>query len=142
MDKKDLKIELRGVWYSSARINRVLEYRISPDQDLSIRIEPRNVLERIEKFLLPWKYESKWSTDWFRVQVFSKNNSDMGSREFENDYNWGPYWIYKKEQFEKLKEDLKTYGDLKEMVDKWNNEMWSVWKRERDKWMKENGTWY
>ena len=138
MDKKDLKIELRGVWYSNARINRVLEYRFAPGQ--KCHIEPKNILEKIERIFDPLKYDWEWNTEWQRVEVFQEN-SLMGSREFEDEYNWGPYWIKNREEFEKLKGELKTYGDLVKYFEARNMTRWALWKIERDKYLKENGEW-
>ena len=64
MEKEDLKIEFRAVPYASG--SRVLEYRISPEQDLTYYVE-KSYLWGLIKF----KSKCKYDTGWKRISVLN-----------------------------------------------------------------------
>ena len=63
MEKDDLKIEFRAVPYASN--SRVLEYRISSEQDLTYYVE-KSYLWGLIKF----KCKRKYNTSWKRISIF------------------------------------------------------------------------
>ena len=141
MDKRNLKIEVRAVIFLKGHDNRVLEYRLSPDQELTEKIEPSNALEAVERIFLPWKYEKKYDSYWIQPKVFQENII-MGHYEFENDWNWGPVWVRSQKQFEEMKEMFKTYGDLEDWFENRNQEGRKKWAKARDEYLKKEDPWY
>lgn len=141
MNKRDLKIEVRAVIHVEGLSNRVLEYRISPDQDVSYEIDAEGWWQRLEKRLFPKKYVGCYGTYWVRPHVFA-NYTLAYLYDEDNDLNWIPIWIKDKKEFEHYKNKFKTYGDLKDWMDEWNETNIAVWKKRREEYLGESQDWY
>ena len=139
MSKKDnLKIQLRAVCYGSR--SHVLEYRIDPNQDITYEEVPNSFFGRLLK-KIGWSFIKVFDTSWHQPQVFL-NSLIMEENDFEDDYNWGPIWCDSKTTLEFFKGKFKTYGDLREYLEKDYNESYKKWKVERDKYLKDRETIY
>ena len=141
MDKRDMKIELRAVVYVRGNSQRVLEYRISPDQDTSVEVEPANWWERLEKKLFPDAYKVFISSEWKQPIVFFEHPI-MGQYDYYDDFNWGPVWVNSESSFNKMKENLKTYGQLRDWLDAWNEKGRKNWEKEWKECHKDIEPWY
>lgn len=142
MNERDLKIELRAVVYGSGAGNRVLEYRFSPDQNLSIEIDAVNWWQRLEKKLFPGKYMDQFDTYWRIPHVFSNYEHFAHLYEKYDDQNWIPIWVRDNKEFEEYKNKFKTYGDLRDWQMEWNDKFIEKWEKRRAEYLKKQGDWY
>lgn len=137
MNKEDLKIELRAVKFSENSGLHVLEYRISPDQDLKYYKEHRWFCG-----LVKFKTISKYSTSWKRPVTFF--NGTISKYYGENDpvSNNYPIFIYTKHEFEKWKSTYKTYGELINAIKRIDQEQRSEYRIDREKLLENIRPWY
>lgn len=113
MNKNDLKVELRSALFMSSDDSRVLEYRISPEQDITYYKE-------IKLFgLTLFKLRSKYSCDWIRPRVFWTSNIE--AQLHCNPY-MHPIWLNKMQDFENFKKTIHTYGDIMNLIKKMDDE--------------------
>lgn len=130
--RRDLKIEFRAVPYALDSIH-ILEYRISPNQDLTYE-ENVSWLWGLIKF----KRNRKFSTKWIEAGQFQNYPS---AYLYEEDHNYLPIFIREKNDLEEFKYKYKTIGDFYDMIDKHDAKEKAKWQIERDKYLENLGTW-
>ena len=135
MDKRNLKIELRAVNYSDRSTYHVLEWRISPEQDVRYYKEHKWLFGLI-KFGTVVKANTKWHMPYvFRCGICSKYYAE------DDDYNYSPIFIESKEKLRELSEKIKTYGELSEWInERVSNEIYK-YRAERKQFLEEQSTW-
>ena len=126
--RDDLKIELRAVPYSP--YSHVLEWRISPNQDL------KYLDDEIEKswfgFVKKLVHKvRKYNTFWHQPRLFAAPLT-MDLYEFNYEFNWGPMWCENKQQLEYYKQKFKTYGDIRKYIEDHTNKSYKKWKAARE----------
>ena len=109
MKKEDLKIEFRAVPYGGSH---VLEYRISPDQDLRYYKEHRWFWG-----LIKFGKVAKYSIEWIQPIIF-RNFLLSYKRTEEDPDNYGRIFIWARKELEEFKTKYHTYGEFM----KWYNE--------------------
>ena len=125
----DLKIEFRAVPYSTSH---VLEYRISPDQDLSFETE--------ESFLgIKYKRKRKYQTNWHQPLIFLNY---PGAYHETADDCYSPIFIRKKKDLEEFKIKFKTIGEFRDWQDKEIKRERNEWQIERTNYLEEHKDWY
>ena len=113
MNKNDLKIELRSALYTSSDDSRVLEYRISPEQDITYYKE-------VKLFgMTLFKLRRKYSCEWVRPYVFW--TSDVVAQ-LQCNPDIHPIWLHSRHEFENFKMTINTYGDMMNLIKKMDNE--------------------
>ena len=120
MDRDSLKIEFRAVPYAAE--SKVLEYRISPEQDLTY-YSVVNLLWGLIKF----KRKRKYNTAWKRLRVFE---CGLTSHYYcvDDDFNWMPIWCNNQETLNWYKRTFETFGAFERYVtDKEKREMEKYW---------------
>lgn len=132
MFRRDLKIEFRAVPYASDSTH-VLEYRISPDQDLTY-YENVSWLWGLIKF----KRKRKFSTEWVRAEQFLNYPSAYLYEEY---HNYLPIFIRKRNDLELYKYNCKTIGDFYDMIDKNDAKEKAEWSKERNAHLNNKGIW-
>lgn len=102
MEKDNLKIEFRAVPY--VREGKVLEYRISPEQDLTY-YDDVNLLWGLIRF----KRKKKYSTKWKQIQEF---RCGLTSHHYHVDdwLNYMPIWCNNQETLNWYKRTFETFG--------------------------------
>lgn len=125
----NLKIEFRAVPYSTSH---VLEYRISPDQDLNFEVE--------KSFLgIKYKKKKKYSTCWHQPRIFV--NYPGACHHYEEDC-YLPIFIQDKKDLENFKLKYKTIGEFFTWKDKEENREKDEWQIERINYLEEHKEWY
>ena len=130
MEKDNLKIEFRAVLY--AKRARVLEYRISPNQDLTYYVEVSYLWG-----LIKFKRKKKYSTKWKQVQEFHCN---FTSHYYDVDYwlNYMPIWCENQETLNWFKRTFETYGAFERYItERERGEYEKYWER-RTKYLDED----
>lgn len=115
--RNDLKIEFRAVPYASE--SKVLEYRISPNQDISYRTE-------VSFFGIKFKRKKKFKTNWHRPYEFVHIQYNPPDDE---EHCWIPIFIDNKSELESYKVEYKTVGDFFAWLDDVNTTNKSKWKK-------------
>lgn len=128
--RNDLKIEFRAVPYVSLH---VLEYRISPDQDLTYTKEV-SLLWGLIKF----SYKRKYNTSWRRAYRFRNYSGAHKHRENEN---YLPIIVWKRSDFDHYKMTYKTIGEFFEMIDYYDKKEKLEWRKERDEYVENSRIW-
>ena len=129
MEKDNLKIEFRAVPYAAE--SKVLEYRISPEQDLTY-YDDVNLLWGLIKF----KRKRKYNTGWKRLSVFE---CGLTSHYYtvNDSFNWMPIWCNKQETLNWYKRTFETFGAFERYItDKEKREMEKYWGK-RTKYLEE-----
>lgn len=113
----DLKIEFRAVPFSNYH---ALQYRISPDQDLTYEIE---------KSFLGFKYtkKRKYDTSWKDIYKFLNY---PGAYKYDEDSCWIHYLLKDYKEFNEIKNSYHTYGEFFNYLDDKND-------KEKKNWLKE-----
>ena len=129
MEKDDLKIEFRAVPYALER--RVLEYRISPEQDLTYYVE-KSYLWGLIKF----KRKCKYDTSWKSISVF-----ECGLTSHYYDINkwlhYMPIFCDNQETLNWFKKTFETYGAFERyIVEREKPEIEKYWKN-RNKYLED-----
>lgn len=125
----NLKIEFRAVPYSTSH---VLEYRISPDQDLNFEVE--------KSFLgIKYKKKKKYSTSWREPQQFLNY---PGACHYYEDDCYLPIFIRNKKDLEEYKAKFKTIGEFFDWLNKANQCEKDEWQIERTNYLEEHKDWY
>ena len=128
---KNLKIEFRAVPYSTSH---VLEYRISPNQDLTYETE-------VSIFgLFKIKLKRKFKTNWHQPYVFNNwPGSERYSKESGEPYL--PMFVRDIDEFKKIQSTFKTIGEFFESVNKEEAKEEAEWQKARNEYLKTCGTW-
>ena len=128
---KDLKIEFRAVPYSTSH---VLEYRISPDQDLTYKTE-------VSIFgLFKIKLKRKYKTNWHQPYIFTNwPGSERYSKESGEPYL--PMFVRDKNEFKKIQSAFKTIGEFFDYVNKEEAKEEAEWQKARNEYWKTCRTW-
>ena len=108
MEKDNLKIEFRAVPY--AHEERVLEYRISPNQDLTY-YEDVSYLWGLIRF----KRKHRYSTEWLRARIF---HCGLTSHYYDVNHwmNYMPIWCNKQDTLNWYKRTFGTFGDFEKYI--------------------------
>lgn len=135
MDKRNLKVELRAVNYSDHSTSHVLEWRISPDQDLKYYKEHKWLFGLI-KFGTVSKHSVKWHQPYvFRCGTISKHYPE------NDDYHYAPIFIHSKNELSELSGKYKTYGELSDWIKNSEAEEIRKYRKERKEFLNEQSTW-
>ena len=129
MNKNDLKVELRSALFMSSDDSRVLEYRISPEQDLTYYKEVK--LFGLTLFKLRREYSCKW------IMPFTYWTSDIIAQ-FHYKPDIHPIWLDSMDDFENLKQTIHTYGDIRNLIKKMNAEAVKEHKEMRKEYLNRN----
>ena len=128
----NLKIEFRAVPYASS--SHVLEYRISPDQDL--------IYEKHVSWLwglIKFKCKCKFSTNWQRAYQFLNYPS---AYLYDEGHNYLPIFIKDRKELEMFKFKYKTIGEFFAWRDKEDKREKDEWQIEHTNYLEENKEWY
>lgn len=108
MEKDNLKIEFRAVPYIQEE--KVLEYRISPEQDLTYYVEVSYLCG-----LIKFKRKKKYSTEWKQVHKF---HCSLTSHYYDVDdcFNYMPIWCNNQETLNWYKRTFETFGDFEKYI--------------------------
>ena len=123
MDKDNLKIEFRAVPY--AHEEHVLEYRISPDQDITYYKEKR--LFGIFKY----RQKCKYDTSWQEIKVFE---CGLTSHYYDVDkwLNYMPIWCNSRDTLNWFKRTFETFGAFeKYIVEREKPELERYWRKRK-----------
>jgi len=128
---KDLKIEFRAVPYSTGH---VLEYRISPNQDLTYETE-------VSIFgLFKIKLKRKYKTNWHEPHILiNYPGSERYSKESGEPYL--PMFVRSKDEFKKIQSLFKTIGEFFDYVNKEEAKEEAKWQKARNEYLKNCETW-
>lgn len=129
--KDNLKIEFRAVPYAS---EHVLEYRISPDQDLTYYNE-YSFLK-----LFTFRIKKKYDTNWYKAWWFF--NYVTAYRYPESEVDLHPIFIYKQTDLESFKIKFPTVKLFFEYLDNISNKERKEYKKVREKYLKDHAVWY
>ena len=129
MEKENLKIEFRAVPYASN--SRVLEYRISSEQDLTYYVE-KSYLWGLIKF----KCKRKYNTSWKRISIF-KCGLTSHYYDINHNINYMPIFCNNQEALNWFKKTFETYGAFETyLVEKEKSEIEKYW-RNRNKYLED-----
>lgn len=124
MDRDSLKIEFRAVPY--AHEEHVLEYRISPEQDLTYYVEVGYLWG-----LIKFKRKKKYSTKWKQIQEF---HCGLTSHHYDVDdwLNYMPIWCNSYDTLNWFKRTFQTLGAFeKYLVEREKSELERYWKKRK-----------
>lgn len=128
--KNNLKVEFRAVPYSTSHI---LEYRISPNQDL-------NYEKEYSFFGFRFTIKRKFKTNWH--QPFYFNNHITAYLYSKNDsFNYLPLFIDSKYELETFREKFKTIGQFISYFDEKEKRELHNWSIERNNYLNNCGVW-
>ena len=129
--RRDLKIEFRAVPYTTT--SHVLEYRISPNQDITYKKE-YSIFGF--KFYLNRKFDTGWIKPiWFRNYSWDKFFT-------EESRCWAPIFINSKQHLrEEYKIKYKTIGEFYDYLKEHDDKEKQAWKAHRQKYLDECGIW-
>lgn len=127
----NLKIEFRAVPYSTSH---VLEYRISPNQDLTYKMQI-NVLG-----LFKINIKRKFNTNWHKPYILvNYPGAERHSKESGEPYL--PIFIHDKNEFKKIQSMFKTIGEFFDYVNKKEAKEEAEWQKARNEYLETCGTW-
>lgn len=129
MDRDSLKIEFRAVPY--AEVSHVLEYRISPEQDITYYKEKR--LFGIFKY----RRKCKYNTSWRKIRVFE---CCLTSHYYDVNHwiNSMPIWCNHQKTLNWFKSTFQTLGAFeKYLVEREKPELEKYWKK-REKYLEDS----
>jgi len=138
-NREDLKIEFRAVPYlkknESDSPTHVLQFRLSPDQDLTY-YEEHNFLGIFKR-----KRKKEYSTHWNEPVHFENHIIAYRLSEYD-EMNWFPFFITNKSDLDFYKENFKTIGEFIKYKEEINQEEKEKWLPDRKRYLEETGTWY
>ena len=136
--RDDLKIELRAIPYAS--YSHVLEWRISPDQDLKYSEDEieKSLFGLVKKLVNKFK---EYDNLWHKPRLFA-DSLTMELHEFDHEFNWGPIWCENKQQLEYYKQKFKTYGDIRKYIEDHTDKSYKKWKAAREAYLNRRKTIY
>jgi hypothetical protein len=128
---KDLKIEFRAVPYSTSH---VLEYRISPDQNLTYETE-------VSIFgLFKIKLKKKYKTNWHQpCTLVNYPGAERYSKESGEPYL--PMFIRDKKELKDYQTKFKTCGEFFKYTDETEAKEEAAWQKARNEYLDNCGTW-
>lgn len=128
---KNLKIEFRAVPYSTSH---VLEYRISPDQDLTYETE-------VSIFgLFKIKRKRKYKTNWHQPYILvNYPGAERYSKESGEPYL--PMFVHDKNEFKKIQSAFKTIGEFFDYKNNKESKEEAEWQKARNEYLETCGTW-
>ena len=126
-----LKIEFRAVPYSS---EHVLEYRISPNQDLTY--EDEISIFGLFKIKVKRKFKTNWHqpviiTYWPGSERYSKKSGEL----------YLPFFIREKKDLQRFKTSFNTIGEFFDFMYREEAKAEAKWQIERTEYLKNCGTW-
>lgn len=127
---RNLKIEFRAVPYSST--SHVLEFRISPDQDLNFEVEK-------SFFGIKYKKKNKYSTSWHQPMRFLNYPS---AYLYDEEDCYLPIFVRTRKDLENFKSKYKTIGEFFDWIDRENKREKNEWQTEQANYAKEHTDWY
>lgn len=128
--RKNLKIEFRAVPYTSS--SHVLEYRISPEQDITYKKE-YSIFGF--KFYLNRKFDTCWKQPiWFCNYSWDKFFT-------EESRCWTPIFINSKQHLREYKIKYKTIGEFYDYLKEHDDKEKQAWEIHRQKYLNERGIW-
>lgn len=133
MDKRNLKVEFRAVNYINDSDAHVLEWRISPNQDV-----------RYQKIYKIFGFEIrrtvKCSTKWHQPSLF--RCAVLSERHPENHwYNFGPVFVHTQKELSMWADKAKTYGELSDLFNDIETREREKYREERKKFLESQNTW-
>ena len=131
--RKDLKIEFRAVIYGVGS-NHVLEYRISPDQNLEYKKE-HSYLWGLIKITKKHKFDTKW----YRALHFLNY---PGAYKYDENECLLPIFIYDKKQLKSYQDKFKTIGDFFDDINAKNDKEKEEWTKEKNEYKSNRTIWY
>ena len=128
---KNLKIEFRAVPYSTSH---VLEYRISPNQDLTYETEVN--IFGLFKIKLKRKYKTNWHqptiiTNYPSAYLYSKESGEI----------YLPFFIREKKDLQKFKTSFDTIGEFFDFMNREEAKGEAEWQKDRNEYLKNRGIW-
>ena len=129
MDKNTLKIELRA--YPISAETRVLEYRVSPNQELTQEIEKKYLFG-----LIKIKKRKKIDTSWIRP----KRSLKLEFLEFDDYTNWCDISCDGQYELNRFKTKLKTLKDMEEFLNNEKDKAYEEWIKKREIYLKNINT--
>ena len=135
-NKRNLKIELRAVPYYEGSDSHVLEYRISPNQDLRYYKE-YNWFWGLIKFGVVKKYSTAWHQP---IRFFN----GLFSYKFEENDSYSaehPIFVHSKEELEDLKKKWQTYGQFIDWYWEEDKKQRSQYWKERNAFLERRAIW-
>lgn len=128
-----LKIEFRALPYANKL--HVLEWRVSPDQNL-------NYTKIIYLFgIFKIKLKKKYDTKWKRPELFQCFLTSP-YYEVDNNFHYIPILLRTREEFEDYKRDFQTVVSFLNYVEKRINGEYEKYRIEREKYLSKRGTWF
>lgn len=127
---RNLKIEFRAVPYSST--SHVLEFRISPEQDLNYEVEK-------SFFGIKYKKTKKYETNWHQPVKFVNYPS---AYLYDEENCYFPIFVSTRKDLENFKSKYKTIGEFFDWIDRENNREKNEWQTEQANYAKEHTDWY
>ena len=127
---RNLKIEFRAVPYSSTF--HVLEFRISPDQDLNFEVEK-------SFFSIKYKKKKKYKTNWHQSAKFVNYPS---AYLYDEKDCYFPICVSTRKDLENFKSKYKTIGEFFDWIDKENKREKDEWQTKQANYAKEHTDWY
>lgn len=129
--QKDLKIEFRAIPFGAIH---VLEYRVSPNQNLTYEKE-------INVFgLFKIKLKRKYETNWHQPCIFVNwPGSERYSKESGEQYLH--IFIYNKKELKEYQSKFKTIGEFYDYIDKEEAKEEAEWQKARNEYLDNCGTW-
>ena len=134
MIKEILKIEFRAVPFGSTG-SHVLEFRISPNQDLRYYKEHHWFWG-----LIKFGTVAKYSTKWVQPTIFRNTPSSYKNIE-EDSYNYLHIFIRKKQDLEQFKNNYKTYGEFLKWYNEEDQKERIAYRKSRAEYENEMGVW-
>lgn len=128
---KKLKIEFRAVPY--AQDKHVLEYRISPNQDLSYENEISWLWG-----LIKFKVKHKFETNWHRACKFLNYPS---AYLYEQEHNYLPVFVDDRKELKKIQTAFSTIGEFFEYMENEDQKEIDKWQQDRNKYLKDKLIW-
>lgn len=128
----NLKIEFRAVPYSSMSDSHVLQFRISPEQDLTYNKE-------YLFFGFKINIKKKFKTNWHDA---TRCLNYPSAYLYEESEVWGhPIFVYSKTQLDVYKYKYKTIGEFFKQLDKENSKELQEYKIKRDNYLTNKTIW-
>lgn len=129
MDKDNLKIQFRAVPY--AHESKALEYRISPNQDLTYYEDVRYLWG-----LIKFRRKREYDTNWTSIRIFVCNLTSH-YYDVDDEWNYMPIWCNTQNTLNWYKRTFDTFGAFERYIsDKEKREMEKYWVK-RNKYLEE-----
>lgn len=128
--REDLEIEFRAVPYGG---KHVLEYRISPDQDITYK--------KTFKFLcIEFNIKKKFNTNWYKACEFL-NWPGLSNSSWDKSEGYLPLFIHKKSDLVWYKYTFHTIGDFFKYIEEKDAKEMAEFEKEREEFINKNKIW-